>query len=152
MKLGIYRIFYFSKLENLGNLRNFANCKFFEYLKLEIFEMFQIGNFVELAKLQIFGIFEIENFSNFPNRKLSNFPNSKFLKFLKSKFLEFYKLEIFGISQNGNFWNFTKWKFLELRKTIFQIFRIENFLNLPNWIFCWIGQIEIFGVFQIDDF
>ena len=125
-------IWWFSKLQNLGNfwnseieiVWNFRNWKFLEFLKLEIFGIIQIANFrnfqnykfSKFPKLQIFRFFQTTNFFNFPN----------------CKYLEFSKLQILEISEIENFWSYPNCKI----KKFLEFFQFEKpKLGTKNWQF-----------------
>ena len=61
-----------------GKLAYFSNWNFFEFSELEIFGIFQIGNFWNLAnrKFMKFFIFEIKKFPQCKNLKNKNFLDS----------------------------------------------------------------------------
>ena len=69
----------------------------------------------------------------------------KFWKFTTLQISGILKIEIFKILQIGHFWNFPKWKFLEISKLNFV-------LNLPNWKFLEFPKLKTFRIFQIWSF
>ena len=118
-------------LISIGNFWGFPNWKFFEFFKLNIFEIF---------KFSFFRNFHIENFWNFSNWKIN-------------KFLEFSKLRIFGIFQIGNFrsfpnWklNFQNWQFLK-NFDITKNRQLRKFKKFLNWKFLEFSKLNISGIF-----
>ena len=67
--------------------------------------------------------------------------------------MEFFTLDILGIFQTGNIWNFKIANFTIFPNwTLFGIFQVDNFSNFSNWQFSEFVQCEILGTFQIGMF
>ena len=132
------KIWCFPKLKYLGNFWNFQNYKFFEFLKLQISNIFQISNFWDFPNWTFFEFSKSTIFKSFQIGFFFNVPNCSFLEFSKLKFFRISQIWIFRIVEIGKLRNFE----------IFFQFGKSNF-GSKNWQFQNCSSIRYSAFVQI---